>query len=141
MNRLRCIVAGLLCLADPATAATREPAIPLPPIPPPALDETTTPDQLRLDHLAELIGTLAFLRDLCQAGDGAAWRSRMDALLEAEGTTQQRRDELAGSYNRGYAGYQATYRRCTPAAETAIARTLAEGSRLANEAAAKFKAP
>lgn len=125
-----------------ATEAQRTAAVPLPPIAPPFVADPAPPAyQDRLDHLAELMGTLAFMRNLCGDRDGAAWRSRMEALLAAEGATSASRDRLAGSYNRGYAGYALSYRVCTPAAETVIERSLGQGAKIAADVAIHFSTP
>ena len=73
-------------------------------------------------RLAETLGALVFLRDLCGAGDGAQWRERMQALLDAEGASEARRARLAGAFNRGLQSYAAVYRACTPNAELALSR-------------------
>ncbi len=89
-----------------------------------------------LMRLAEVMGSLAFLRGLCEADDAAQWPERMQDLLEAEGP--ERAERLAGAYNRGYAAFALTYRRCTPAAEIAIARFLEEGNALAGMIATRY---
>ncbi len=96
------------------------------------------PYDRQLDRLAEIIGTLAFMRDLCGDGDGAAWRDKMTALLEAEGKAGTRNGRLAGSYNRGFRGYELTYRVCTPSARAVIARALDEGEKLTRDLAVRF---
>lgn len=89
-------------------------------------------------RLAETLGALAFLRDLCGAGDGAQWRERMQALLDSEGQSEGRRARLAGAFNRGFHDYAASYRFCTPNAELAMSRRLAEGRKLARDLAARW---
>lgn len=127
-----------------AALAQTNPNLPAsPPLPPtqapaPPPEDALPPYEPQLERLAELMGTLAYLRDLCGKGDGAEWRSRMSALLDAEAKTPERRQRLAGAYNRGFHGYEATYRFCTPAAELVIARFLVEGDRLARELSARF---
>lgn len=122
-----CAVALLLALGAPAVAqsAGEAPA----PEPAPAYE----PELLRL---AEVIGALAFLRDLCGAADAREWPARMQVLIEAEGET--RAERLAGAYNRGYRAFALTYRVCTPAAERAIAGYLVEGERLSQAVARRF---
>lgn len=112
--------------------AEKEKEPPAPAEPPPA------PYDRDLLRLSEVIGALAFLRDLCAAPDAAEWPARMKALMEAEGVTPSRRDRLAGAYNRGYRGYSLTYRVCTPAATEAAARYVAEGERLSHALASRF---
>jgi uncharacterized protein (TIGR02301 family) len=93
------------------------------------------PDMLRL---AEVIGSLAFLRQLCGGAEAPAWRARMTELLDAEGTTPGRKERLAGAYNRGFRGFALTYRTCTAAAEEATARLSADGERLLRILAGRF---
>ncbi|HJE23550.1 MAG TPA: TIGR02301 family protein [Methylorubrum populi] len=108
----------------------KEPAAPAEP--PPA------PYDRDLMRLSEIVGALAFLRNLCTAPDAAEWPARMKAILDSEGVTQGRRDRLAGAYNRGFRGYSLTYRVCTPAADEAARRFIAEGERLSHAIAGRF---
>lgn len=89
-----------------------------------------------LVRLSEVIGSLAFLRDLCGAPDAPEWPARMQVLIEAEGEGSAER--LAGAYNRGYRAFALTYRVCTPAAERAIDTYLVEGERLSQAVARRF---
>lgn len=100
--------------------------------------DTPAPYDRDLMRMAEVIGSLSFLRSLCGSPDAAEWPARMKALIEAEGITAARRDRLAGAYNRGYRSYALTYRVCTPAAHEAAARFLAEGERLSHALAGRF---
>lgn len=84
------------------------------------------------------MGTLSFLRGLCGKPDADEWRGRMNALLGAEAATASRRARLAGAFNRGFVGYEATYHVCTPSAELVIVRSLAEGDRLARDLSTRF---
>jgi uncharacterized protein (TIGR02301 family) len=123
--------------APPSSAApapnSNQPA----PAPPPAA-ERPPPYEPQLLRLAEMTGALAYLRNLCGAGDGEKFRARMAELLEAEGVSDARRDLLAGAYNRGFRDYQTTYRMCTPAASAVIDRYLTETARLAAEVAGRY---
>jgi uncharacterized protein (TIGR02301 family) len=104
----------------------------------PAPTDSPAPYDRDLMRMAEVIGSLAFLRNLCAAPDAAQWPAQMKALIDAEGITSARRDRLAGAYNRGYRGYALTYRVCTPAAHEAAGRFLAEGERLSHALAGRF---
>ena len=126
---------------EPAAAqnAARGTAAPAAPEAPPPLPEPPPPPyEPQLMRLAEIMGTLAFLRDLCGDGDGADWHLKMKALLDAEAKTDARRERLAGAYNRGFRGYEVTYRSCTPAAQTIITRFLEEGGRIARDIASRY---
>ncbi len=129
---IRWLLLLLLLLPAPAMAqaaqggAKKEAAKPAAPAP----SEPDLPYDADINRLAEVLSSLAFLRDLCGMKDGALWRARMNDLMEAEGTSDQRKERLAGSYNRGFYGFQPTYRTCTPAARVAIDRLVEEGARL-----------
>lgn len=119
--------------AAPQQRSQPSPAPPAPtaPEPPPTAYE---PDMLKL---AEVMGSIAFLRELC-GEDGSGLRTRMSELIEAEGVTQGRRERLAGAYNRGYRGFALTYRSCTDAAGEAKARLVADGERLIRALSGRF---
>jgi uncharacterized protein (TIGR02301 family) len=106
--------------------------------PAPAPEPPPAPYDRDLLRLSEIIGALSFLRELCATPDAAEWPVRMKALMEAEGVTPNRRDRLAGAYNRGYRGYSLTYRVCTPAATEAANRFVGEGERLSHALASRF---
>ncbi len=91
----------------------------------------TRPYDERLMRLSEILGAIHYLRELCGSNDGQAWRDRMKELMDAEGSTALRRAKLTRSFNNGYRSYSRTYNNCTPSAQTAITRFLAEGAELA----------
>ena len=90
-------------------------------------------------RLSEILGALTYLRGVCKAGDADQWRSRMQALLEAEGKPDARRDRLAGAYNHGMQGYALSYRTCTGNARVVIQRFLREGGELAREVENRYR--
>ncbi|MEN3211661.1 TIGR02301 family protein [Methylorubrum populi] len=106
--------------------------------PPPPAEPPPAPYDRDLMRLSEIVGALAFLRSLCTEPDAAEWPARMKAILDTEGVTPNRRDRLAGAYNRGFRGYSLTYRICTPAAGEAARRYIAEGERLSHAIAGRF---
>ena len=91
-----------------------------------------------LQRLSEILGALHYLRDICGAREGMIWRNEMQALLDAEAPSGERRERLTASFNRGYRGFQQTYRTCTPAADYAIRRYLEEGSKIARDITARY---
>jgi uncharacterized protein (TIGR02301 family) len=105
---------------------------PPPAEPPPPIYE----DQLL--RLAEILGSLSFLRNLCGASDAETWRNEMRALLAAEHPGPIRQSRLVGRFNHGFETYNAVYRSCTPSAERAIGRYLAEGQTLANDVRSRY---
>jgi uncharacterized protein (TIGR02301 family) len=91
-----------------------------------------------LARLSEILGALHYLRGICNGREGTRWRTEMQQLIEAEGASPDRKTRMTASFNRGYNGYQQTYRTCTPAAELAVRRYLDEGSKLAREVGARY---
>ena len=91
-----------------------------------------------LSRLSEILGALHYLREICGANEGQKWREQMQALVEAEGQPPERKAKFVTSFNRGYRGFQQTYRTCTPAANVAIRRYLVEGAKIAREVTARY---
>src|SRR5215211_1498157 len=89
-------------------------------------------------RLSEIVGELHYLRDVCGAREGQVWRNEMQALVDAEAPSGERRERLIASFNRGFRGFQQTYRSCTPAADYAIRRYLDEGAKIAREVTARY---
>ena len=92
--------------------------------------EDTKPYDEKLLRLAEILGAVHYLRELCSANEGSLWRDRMKELIDAEGSSALRRARLTRSFNQGYRSYSRTYITCTPSAQVAITRFLAEGVQL-----------
>ncbi len=99
----------------------------------PSPDGPPAPYEPQALRLSEMIGALAYLRDLCGAGDGDDWRNKMTALLAAEAPTGARHDKYVAAFNHGFRGYELTYRTCTPNARAAITRYLDEAGRLTED--------
>lgn len=123
VKKLLTVASILLCLAAPAGAVE---------------SGQTAPYDNDLQRLAEILGSLQYLRGVCGAKEGQIWRGQMQALLDAEAPDGERRRKIAASFNRGYRGFAQTYRTCTPAADLAIRRYLAEGARIAREITARY---
>lgn len=146
MIRRALAVLGLVALAaSPETllAQTRRPAPqqqqqqrPAEPAPEP--ESLAPPYEPQLLQLAEIIGSLAYLRTLCETREAQDWRERMATLLESEGRSPQRRERLASAYNRGYRAYSATHRTCSDGTQEASARLAQEGEKLAKALASRF---
>jgi uncharacterized protein (TIGR02301 family) len=103
-----------------------------------AVEDTKATLEGELQRLSEILGALHYLRAICGANEGPKWRNEMQALLDAEAQAADRRSKLAASFNRGYRGFQQTYRTCTPAADIAIRRYLTEGAKIAREITARY---
>ena len=92
----------------------------------------TKPYDERLMRLSEILGAVHYLRELCGAEEGQQWRERMAELLAAEGSTALRKAKLTRSFNKGYQSYSRTYNTCSPSAQNAINRFIAEGAQIAD---------
>ena len=97
-------------------------------VPPPPDDR---PYDNKLMRLAEILGAVHYLRELCGAQEGQIWRDQMKEILRNEGTTAVRRAKLVNSFNDGYRGYRRTYRTCTQSATLATTRFSTEGATIA----------
>jgi uncharacterized protein (TIGR02301 family) len=104
-------------------------------------DGPAAPYEPQLMRLSEVLGALAFLRDLCGAKDGNDWRDEMSALLNAEAPDGPRREKFIAAFNRGFRGYELTYRLCTPNAKAATARYLDEAARISRDVTYRFGSP
>ena len=92
----------------------------------------------QLLRISEILGSLHFLRRLCNDGDEATWQAEMRALLDAEQPTPQRKARLIGRFNHGFETYHAVYRSCTPSARKAISRYLEEGAALSKDVRTRY---
>lgn len=108
------------------------------PASPSAPEGPPPPYEPQLMRLSEIMGSLAYLRDLCGLRDGETWRLRMNALLDAEATGEGRRERLAGAYNRGYRGFEVSYRTCTPNARLVIERYVDEGGKITRDISSRY---
>jgi uncharacterized protein (TIGR02301 family) len=103
-----------------------------------AIEPGAAPYDGELSRLAEILGALHYLRAICGANEADKWRGEMQALLAAEAPAGERRTRMMLSFNRGYRGFQQTYRSCTPAASLAVRRYLVEGAKIAREITARY---
>ena len=121
MNRHALLVLAVLgCAAGPAGAVEVAPFDPV------------------LERLAEILGSLHYLRGVCGANEGNKWRNEMQAIMDAEAPSGARRTQMIAHFNRGYRTFQQSYHTCTPAADLAIRRYLEEGSKIAREVTARY---
>ncbi|BAF86397.1 conserved hypothetical protein [Azorhizobium caulinodans ORS 571] len=116
-------IAGLAC--GPAQAASSE--------------GSTPPYEQDLLKIAELLGSLHYLRPLCGApNEGQSWRTEMQTLIDAEQPSDPRKGKLIAAFNAGYNSYATVYRTCTPAAVEAVQRQMDQGAKLAHEIVVRY---
>ncbi len=127
MPRAACLLAAVAWLS--LSALTIAPA---------RAQDAAAPFDADLQRFAEILGSLHYLRAICGANEGQKWRNEMQALADAETPSGERRARLIASFNRGYHGFQQTYRTCTPAATLAIKRYLTEGSKISRDLTARY---
>jgi uncharacterized protein (TIGR02301 family) len=119
----------------PAQPAAQQPAAAQTPSAP---QPTAAPYDRDLQRLAEILGSLHFLRGICGANEGQKWRTEAQTLIDTEAPSGERHEQMIASFNRGYRAFQQSYRTCTPAADFAIRRYLAEGAKIAREITARY---
>jgi uncharacterized protein (TIGR02301 family) len=138
MIPVRRVILLLFICAGPAMAQSKV-------APPAAVPQETAPvpdtvpydDQL--SRLAEVLGSVHYLRTLCNAVGGDEWRQGMQALLDSETNNEpQRKERLTAAFNRGYRAFASVYTGCTPAAIVAEERYRNEGATLATEITSRF---
>lgn len=137
------LLVALLLLSITAEAQQRpqQPAAKPPATKPaeqPPSEPTAPPYEPQLLQLSEIMGSLAYLRTLCGGREAQDWRTRMAALIEAEGRTPQRRDRLTAAFNRGFKAYSLTHRSCTEASQEASSRLATEGEALSRALAGRY---
>ncbi|SFK46619.1 TIGR02301 family protein [Methylocapsa palsarum] len=119
--------------ARDAAAKAVEPAAPEPAEAPPQYE----PKMMRL---AEILGGLSYLGDLCGDAGAPDWRARMQTVLETDGNTAQQKERLAGLFNRSFRGYERSYQICTPNAQAAMTRFLLEGANIVHDLVSRYGA-
>ena len=125
----------LTALAMPSYAQPAKPPVAPPPV---AAEEKPAPYDAQLARLAEILGSVHYLRTLCGAPD-SDWRASMRQFLDADTANEpKRREKLTASFNRGYRSFAAVHTSCTASARTAEERYRNEGATLAAEIATRF---
>jgi uncharacterized protein (TIGR02301 family) len=144
MNGLRLLATSTLialtlmpALAQQRPAARQAPPPATQPAPPPP-EAAPAPYEADLIKLAEILGSLALLRQVCEGTDKDVWAARMRALIEVEGRSPAIRDRLAGAFNQGFRAYALLHRRCTPASQEASVRLAREGDVLSRTLASRY---
>lgn len=95
------------------------------------------PFEQPLLRLAEVLGSLHYLRNLCgETGD--TWRKEMEQLLTIENPAPDRRTRFIASFNRGYRSFDGVYVTCTGSATEAIDRYMKEGEALSRDIATRY---
>ncbi|MBH9987810.1 TIGR02301 family protein [Bartonella sp. W8098] len=83
-------------------------------------------------RLAEILGSLHYLRNLC-GQKTPLWRDKMEELIKAENPAPTRRARLYAAFNDAYRAFSDNYHTCTKAAVDADRRYIKEGTALSHE--------
>lgn len=107
-------------------------------------DNSQTSLMSGLVRLAEILGSVHHLREICGADEGAMWRNKMIDMMNVASLDAEARQRMISHFNDAYYQARSTFPECsTPAAAKSNA-LLEEGRRLAaslaggNRSAAAF---
>lgn len=115
--------------AQDAVAPESEPVV---------IEEKPAPYDERLMRLAEILGSVHYLRNLCK-GEEKDWRDSMQRLIDIEaGKEPKRKGRLTAAFNRGYRSFASVYTQCTAQAIASEEKYRAEGATLATEIIARY---
>nr|WP_255647519.1 TIGR02301 family protein [Ensifer sp. IC4062] len=133
------LTGALLVFAVGAAAQQEETPKPDKAAPPVTGESATTPYDQRLIRLAEILGSVHYLRNLCLKAEEDTWRRSTQELIDKETADEpKRRERLTAAFNRGYRTFASVYTTCTEPATLAEQRYRAEGATLASEIVARF---
>jgi len=131
---LTILLTAAVCCGQQSVSAQEsgEAAVISPDLPPP-------PYEARLLRLAEILGSIQYLRNLCNSEGETGWRDSMQALLDSETAGEAgRREQLTAGYNRGFRAFASVYTTCTASALVAEERYRREGATLIAEIVARY---
>ncbi|WP_175868734.1 TIGR02301 family protein [Bartonella gabonensis] len=111
-NKLRTIIVLIFLVISMPTFAQRSP-----------------PYEKKLLRLAEILGSLHFLQNLCEPPTNQ-WYDYMNALIETEHPIPQRRAYFYEAFNEAYRAFSENYHHCTQTALEANQRYIKEGRTL-----------
>lgn len=123
MSRIAIAAFALIVLGAPSASAQASTAV--------------SPFEPQLIRLAEVLGSLHYLRNLC-GEQGTQWRDEMEKLLASENPEPTRRARFIASFNHGYRSFDGIYVNCTASATEAISRYMKEGEALSRDIASRF---
>ncbi|WP_455481124.1 TIGR02301 family protein [Bartonella sp. B12(2025)] len=95
----------------------------------PIFAQQSPPYEIKLLRLAEILGSLHYLQNLCSTPTNQ-WYDYMTALIEAEQPIPQRRAHFYEAFNEAYRAFSENYHHCTQSAIEANQRYIKEGRAL-----------
>ncbi|MBB4955828.1 uncharacterized protein (TIGR02301 family) [Agrobacterium vitis] len=104
-----------------------------------SVDTPATPYDKQLNRLAEIMGTVTYLRNRCAEQPEPQWRTAMEKLLTLDaGNEPERKQQLTAAYNRGYRAFGAVHGACTAMLRDVEKQYRAEGATLIKEMTNRF---
>ena len=134
-----CMVLSTACFSQQKAKQKTHPPAPI--IEQKPEPEVVPPYEGNLLKFAETLGSLSLLSSICSSDNSTnseTWRLKAKELLDAEGTSENRKRRFVASFNQGFNSYYEVYRVCTPNAELAKERLLSEGARLGRDLSSRF---
>ncbi len=136
--KFRLILLYFLLLPAGVFAQDAEPTLPPAQTQAPAPVEPSAPYGNQLQRLAEVLGSIHYLRTLCGANEGSKWRDIMNGLIESEKPGPKRKERLISRFNRGYRAFDESYGSCTSSAIFASERYMKEGILLTEQITGRY---
>lgn len=99
--------------------------------------DVAAPYDERLNRLAEVLGSVHYLHNLCGT-PSQRWREAMNGLLATEKPEPVRRARLVASFNKGFRSFDSVYTGCTDQARLAADRYVTEGRQIARDIVTRF---
>lgn len=97
------------------------------------------PYDQKLVELSEILGSLDFIRNLCERDTEPQWKAMMGQLLDSDAKDEPaRREKLTAAYNRGYRTFSAIQTTCSAQLRAAAERYRNEGATLATEITTRY---
>jgi uncharacterized protein (TIGR02301 family) len=104
----------------------------------PQVEDVVAPYDEKLLRIAEVLGSIHVLRDICGAKEGNKWRDVMSELIASEEPGAKRKARMIARFNRGFNAFNQTYTNCTPSALTAAERYRLEAIRLSEQISSRY---
>ncbi len=105
----------------------------------PAATFKPAPYDDKLAQLSEILGSLDFIRNLCERDSEPQWKAMMAQLLDSDAKDEPaRREKLTAAYNRGYRTFSAIQTTCSAQLRDTAERYRNEGATLATEIATRY---
>ncbi|MBO6919039.1 MAG: TIGR02301 family protein [Rhizobiaceae bacterium] len=133
LSLCRCVVLSLFVGLWAASGAFAQQAGSAP------LQNSTPPYEDRLHRVAELVGSLHYITNLCGTAKNDQFRIKMQEFIEAETLNEPlRRKLLISKYNKGYRAFASVYTSCTDSAKLVETNYRTEGKALIEELLSRY---